>query len=418
MKKLAIALGVLMLLCVSVSPLYAGGIRGKSNLSADYFRSLTRNAATDAVDIIAYNPAGVMKLENGIYAKVDILYVNKVYSNDVTNSPFPGTSDEYETDIPSIIPGLFTVYKQDKWAGFFAVTVPGGGGTVKYDNGNATSLLLGAGIAQAYGLPLISDMEVEGSSVELGYTLGGAYKINEMFSISGGLRYINADQKLEGQVTNSNGVLTVTNELELERTATGWGYFLGANVSPMDKLNIGFLYQSNTELDLESDVSKGNTIATGLGWGDGTKQRNDLPGLVGLGLSYQLNPKIRLETSYTQYLESSAELEAARFEDAGDSSDLAFGITYSINPQWRCSLGYMITNIAGMDPEDLSAELPELDASTIGLGAVYSPTNRWSLSFGYTDVTYDSVSTTTVYGADVEYNKHVTATSVGVQYRF
>lgn len=423
MKKRVLAIGVmLLLLCLSVSPLYAGGIRGKSNLSSDYFRSLTRNAATDSADIIAYNPAGVMKLDNGFYLKVDALYIQKDYGNNIKNSPFPGTSNNYESDYPSIVPGLFTVYKQDKWAGFFAVTVPGGGGTVEFDEGNATSLGLGAqvhaGLTPMGGAPLISNMKVTASSVEMGYTLGGAYLINDMFSVSGGIRYIDASQELEAQVTNSNGTtITMTTEVELERTASGIGYFIGVNVSPMDKLNLGFLYQSNTELDLKSEVSKGNTIAQGIGFGNGTKQRNDLPGLIGLGISYQLNPSIRLESSYTRYLEGDADLEASRFDDAGDSSDLAFGITYTLNSKWRFSLGYMITTIEGMDPEDISAESPELDANTVGLGAVYSPSDRWQISFGLTDVTYDSVTETSAIGS-IEYEKHVTAGCLGLQYRF
>lgn len=422
MKKRVLAMGILLLSCLVTTQVYAGGIRGKSNMSADYFRSLTRNAATDSADIIAYNPSGVMKLENGFYQKVDILYIKKDYGNNIKNSPFPGTSKNYESDYPSIVPGLFSVYKQERWAGFFAVTVPGGGGTVKFDEGNATSLGLGAqvhaGLSPLGGAPLISNMKVEASGVEMGYTLGGAFLINKIFSVSGGIRYIDAKQELDARVTNSNGTtIATTTEVELERNASGIGYFIGANVSPTKELNLGFLYQSNTELDLKSEVSKGNTIAQGIGFGDGTKQRNDLPGLIGLGISYQLNPNIRLESSYTHYLESDAELEASRFDDAGDSSDLAFGITYILNSQWRFSLGYMITSIEGMDPEDISAESPELDANTIGFGTVYSPSERWQFSIGITDVTYDSVTETTAFG-NVEYEKHVTSASLGVQYRF
>ena len=47
----------------TTSWVYAGGIDTKSNLSADYVRTLNRNAATDAADAVVYNPAGVMKLE-------------------------------------------------------------------------------------------------------------------------------------------------------------------------------------------------------------------------------------------------------------------------------------------------------------------------------------------------------------------
>ncbi len=136
------------------------------------------------------------------------------------------------------------------------------------------------------------------------------------------------------------------------------------------------------------------------------------------GKTYAVKEMTMVEGLSMPYrLDLTAELEASRFEDAGDSSDLAFGITYILNPQWRFSLGYMITNIEGMDPEDISAESPELDANTIGLGAVYSPSDRWQVTFGITDVTYDSVTTTSAIGT-VEYKKHVNAGSAGIQYRF
>ncbi len=74
-------LGILML---AASPLYAGGIINKSNQSADYMRTLNRSAATDYPDIAVFNPAGIMQMENGAYAKLDAMYFAKDYSNDRT----------------------------------------------------------------------------------------------------------------------------------------------------------------------------------------------------------------------------------------------------------------------------------------------------------------------------------------------
>ena len=428
MKKMVIVLAVIGLVCASASPLLAGGIINKSNLSADYFRSLTRHASTDAADIVAYNPAGVMKMENGIYLKGDLLYINKDYSNDVstqTTIPYSlvtGMEGSYESDEPSIVPGLFAVYKEDKWAGFFAVTIPGGGGTVKYDEGNARTSALGIGfILNSLGTAFESQ-RLDAKSFDIAYTLGGAYEINEMFSVSGGLRYINAHQEFTGQVD----LLSASYSVDLEREATGLGYFLGLDIAPSDKLNIGFLYQSNTELDFESDVSEdnspGNLITTNVGWLDGTKEREDLPGLIGLGVSYQFTPKIRVEVDYTRYLESAAEWEGVRFtDDEGDSWEVGVSLTYMFNPQWRASIGYLHTDIVGIEPESLLVEAPELDAHTIGIGAVFSPTPQWQISFGYTDVSYDSVTTETFSSRapeGTELEKHVTAISLGLQYRF
>jgi long-chain fatty acid transport protein len=407
MKKILVTLGVIGLLCASASPLWAGGIINKSNLSADYFRSLTRHASTDAADIVAYNPAGIMKMENGFYTKLDVLYINKDYSNTVPNyMPVNGEDGFFKSDEPSIVPGFFTVYKQEKWAGFFALTVPGG----------------------AY--VGIDSMYIEADSVDLGFTLGGAYEINQIFSVAAGLRYIDAKQNFKGNVDLTLNPLAPpsTNDVyrvDLERTATGWGYFVGVNAAPTDNLNIGLLYQSNTALDYKSDVSEDNSpgqaITNGVGWPDGSKEREDLPGIIGLGISYKLLPQLRVELDYTRYLESSAKLEASRFQTNCDSSEVGMSLTYTFNPQWRASIGYLLTDIKGMDSTDLLPEAPELDAKTIGLGAVFSPNDQWQFSLGYTNVNYASVTTDATSSrapAGTVLAKDVWAISAGVQYRW
>lgn len=440
MKKLLVVLGLMGLLCASVSPLWAGGILNKSNLSADYFRSLTRHGSTDAADIIAYNPAGLMKMDNGFYTKLDVLYIAKDYSNTIPGSfPVPGATGKLSSDTPTVIPGFFSVYKMEKWAGFFAVTVPGGGGKVEYDSGNARTAIIGGGIINSvnnmgFG-PIytgVNNMSLEADSFDLAFTLGGAYEINDIFSVAGGLRYIDAKYEIKGQVALDKFTLNPASALfpstygvDLERTATGWGYFLGLNVAPLEKLNIGALYQSNTELDYKSDVAKDDPgITPGIGWADGTKQREDLPGFLGLGVSYQFTPKIRAEVDYTRYLESNATLEATRFDNAGDSWEVGISVTYTFNPQWRASIGYLDTNIEGMDSQDLLVEAPELDAKSIGLGAVYSPSEKWQFSVGYTNVDYDSVTTDTASQiaqrapAGTKLEKDVWAISFGAQYRW
>ena len=37
--------------------------------------------------------------------------------------------------------------KKKKWAGFFAFTIPAGGGELKYKNGNARTVALASGVA-------------------------------------------------------------------------------------------------------------------------------------------------------------------------------------------------------------------------------------------------------------------------------
>jgi long-chain fatty acid transport protein len=427
MKKLIGLLAVLGLLLVSVSPSMAGGIINKQNLSADYFRSLTRNASTDAADIVAFNPAGVMKLENGLYTKLDVLYISKDYTNTVQNVyPFPGEDGQYDTDVPSTVPGFFTVYKKDKWAGFFSLTVPGGGGKVEYEDGNGRTVQLATQIIMGSGglLTGINDMYLEADSIQLGYSLGGAFEISKMLSVAGGLRYVDATQSFAGYAElNTIAMTTQKYEVDLERDASGFSYFLGLNITPNDIINIGLMYMSNTELEFSTDVAKDDVNVVGaLGWDEDV--REDLPGVLGLGVAIRLIDPVLFEFNYTRYLETQASLDDRRFDDSdeGDSYDLGYSFTYTLNPQWRLSLGYLLTKIKGMEKVSLLTESPELDASTIAGGIVYSPTDRFQISLGYTDVDYQSVTTSdptsprAPIGTKLE--KDVWAVSLGLQYRW
>ena len=111
MKKFLIFLCVVGLTVSSASTLFAGGIINKQNQSADYMRTLSRHAATDFADIAVYNPAGIMKMADGGYAKLDVMYFDKDYSNTIPNNfcEFNQAFGKLDQDEPSIIPGVFAV---------------------------------------------------------------------------------------------------------------------------------------------------------------------------------------------------------------------------------------------------------------------------------------------------------------------
>ena len=62
MKKVSLFSAAMLALVFSAGSLYAGSVDALGNLSAEYVRSLSRNASTDT-DAVSYNPAGVMHLE-------------------------------------------------------------------------------------------------------------------------------------------------------------------------------------------------------------------------------------------------------------------------------------------------------------------------------------------------------------------
>lgn len=411
MKKFFIFLGAVGLLFFVTSPLWAGGIVNKQNFSAEYLRTFSRNAATDAADAAVFNPAGVMKMENDIYVNLGIFYAAKDYSNTV-----PGLG-ELDSDIPSIIPGFFALYKQDQWAGFFAFTIPGGGGKVDYKDGNATTAAIAGGIIA--GAPPgvftgINSMNLKGNSAYYGYNFGSAYAINDMISVSAGLRYVDAFKEADGSVNLITALpINSTFNVDFEQTANGWGGFLGVNIAPSDELNIGVRFETATKLDFESDVKEDTAgVLPALGFADGTKQREDLPGLIGLGVAYKVTPNLKVDLSYTYYLEKSAKWEG-RLKDAGDSYDLAIAAEFAFTPQLRASLGYMLTN-TGVSADDMLPEAPELDANTICGGIAWDPIENMTLNFAVLNSFYDSATTS----SGVKYEKSIFGFGIGVEWKF
>ena len=432
MKKLLVSLCVAGLIVSSGSLLFAGNIDHLSNLSAEYIRTLNRNAATDSADAVVYNPAGVMEMENGTYGNLSIQYVAKDFDNEVDG-------DTLSQNEPSIIPSLFGVYKKDRWAAFAAFTVPHGGGEVIYRDGNADTKIGGMEVRNGFndliGFEAFNITKNESFKAEayyLGFTVGGAYKINDMVSVSLGTRYIDAynDVDISLQVQPSAlgvlaGQVDQTARIEYENDADGWCGIIGLNIAPTDKLNIGLKYETKTRLNFKYDV-KQNTLTTPIGTVkadesliDGIKRRRDLPALFGMGVSYKFTPKIRVETGLTYYFNEDADWDGDE-DVVDDGYEVGIAFEYTFNNKLKASVGYLYTD-SGMHAEDMLAALPQLDSNSICGGIAYEAMPGLILNFAlentfYRDDSYiDSSSGTAL---DIEYKKNALVAACGVQYKF
>ncbi len=431
--------------CLSISSLYAEGIVNKQQQSAEYLRTLGRNAATDYADIAVYNPAGIAKMENdGFYLKADLLYFDREYTNDIPDGfgSFAGqTFGEYDQDEGAFIPGLFSIYKQGNWAGYFATTIPAGGGELDFKDGDArmvgiadqiasqfNSALAANGVPSAFYYNRLDGMNVhvKESSV-FGYTLGCTYEINDMFAVSLGARYADGKREIEAgtdiSATNSFPMPGVNppieTNLEIDQDADGWAGIVGLNIAPVDKVNIGMIYISRTKMEYENDVKKdtilpgGISLAAAGGFPDGGKQRIDIPALFGAGVSYQVKPNLRFELDYVRYFEDNANIDT--YDDEGDTWELSLCAEYRFSPQWMVSVGIGHTEV-DLDPDEQikEPEEPKLDANIIGAGVVYTPVERLSLSFSCLKLWGDSVTDS----RGIEYDKDIFGLAFGVQYRF
>ena len=347
MKKIIVFLFVAYsVFCVS-SPLLAGGIDNKTNYSADYIRTLNRNAATDSADAVIYNPAGVMKMEDGMYLKLDLQYTA---IKEATNR-FSGF--EFETDKKDIVPALVGLYKKNQWAAFAAFSIPAGGGSIEYEQGNATTTGIGMALIPNFmgGYSTISNQYIEGKSVYYGYTVGGAYAFNDICSVSLAARYINAEKEGNGIVTLSGALPDATFGVDYEQDDGGLGFILGLNFAPAEEWNIGVRYESKTGLDLDYTVNRDDVdILTpepgGILPPTGFIENRDLPAILGLGVAYTVSPKIRLEADLTYYLNDDADWSDPKFVNVDNGYDLGIALEYTFSPELKGSVGYLLTQQA------------------------------------------------------------------------
>lgn len=281
MKTAVFSLFIASLTAFITSSVFAGGIDNKHNYSTEYVRTLNRNAATDSADAAVYNPAGVMRMKDGFYLNLSAQEAFKDYWHTTAGA-------EYKSDTPSFIPGLFGIYKQEKWAAYGALSIVAGGGKVEYDQGSATTMGIGnAIIARSGGFySNIRNQSLKADSIYFGYTIGGAYEVNDRVSLSLGLRYVDAGKEAKGSVTVSGLAPDMTAQMDYEQAADGWGGIVGLNLSPTSDINIGIRYETRTKLDFETRLKRDDTGILA----DGAKQRHtflhclDLESLIISGL--------------------------------------------------------------------------------------------------------------------------------------
>ncbi|MCG6186061.1 OmpP1/FadL family transporter [Maribellus maritimus] len=207
MKKLTLFAAFFMLIQVT----FAGGILTNTNQSAQFIRMMSRNASTD-IDAVYFNPAGLIKLEDGWHFA---FYSQTIFQDKTVDSKFPLLNDGHyvgEVAVP-VFPNAYAVYKKENWAFSLGFGPNAGGGSADFDRGlpsfeiPITKVVPGlAGLTQidpALDVTGYSaDLSFNGSSIFWGIQFGATYKINDILSVYGGVRYMPSKNKYEGTIKN------------------------------------------------------------------------------------------------------------------------------------------------------------------------------------------------------------------------
>ncbi len=207
MKKLTFIAAFFMLAQLA----FAGGLLTNTNQSAQFIRMMSRNAST-SIDAVYFNPAGLIKMEDGWHFAV---YNQTIFQTKPVDSKFPLLNDGYYEGVVNVpvFPTAFAVYKMDNWAFSLGFGPNAGGGSATFDKGlpsfeiPITKVVPGlAGLTQIDPALNVTGYDAElsfdGSSVFWGIQLGATYRMNDMLSVYGGVRYLPSKNTYYGTIEN------------------------------------------------------------------------------------------------------------------------------------------------------------------------------------------------------------------------
>jgi long-chain fatty acid transport protein len=406
----------------------AGSVDNRNNNSAEYIRNVSRNAATEGADVSIYNPAGAVKLEDGLHLSISNQTVAKFNRHSLKPTPSSAT-ETYTSDIVSpLYPTAFAAYKKGPWAGFMAYSYPGGGGELDYKKGSATTFLIESNLRAR--LPALN-ADTYLRSVYYGFTLGGSYAPKDWYSVSLAARtlYARTDIYVDaGQDFPPGNTSKVIDHLEEARGYTG---MLGVDFFPNPEWILAVRYEHVTPLEWEvqrSDLNLDNVIKdakTRYGYiaklrgvlrTPGSKFDRDLPAVLGLGAGWKFMPGLRADLSANIYFNTLANWDGK--EDQHDN-----GQEYALGLEWTApTLPLQLSasgqyTISGADQASYQVENPALNSYVVSLGGRYLVAKRFGITLGWVgNFAIDDKADFALLGTTADEKKHVYVYAVGLDY--
>ncbi len=401
--------GLITLIAALGTTAFGASIDHIQNYTAEYNANMAQQAAISPTTSAYYNPAGIMRLENGTYFTGGVqLAFGKETMKYHTNK---GDGGEYSADLLAPIPNFALIKKQDDRAFFWTFGGIAGGGDLEYKDGVAGIKVLEDGYGHIPNLdPTINSFIkgakdkgswAEGENMYAQTTIGTAWNINNKLSMSVAGRVVygwrNLDAKLNAEVTlpkvtseNPQDIklvnVPIKASIESERTAWGFGGQIGLNYAANDTWNFAMRYDTKVKMEFEADATekRQNLLGNELGfnmffpqYADGAKYRRDLPAILALGASQKVTDRWTMFYGGNYYFNESAKIDK-------DVPGYAYGLEYDNG--WEISVGteYWLNNkwalLAGVNYADTGAPKDSysdvefaLNSFLVGMGVKYRP---------------------------------------------
>lgn len=386
MKKLVLLSVFLLASAIS----YAGGYRVSLQGNRALAMGHTGVALVDSAELVFFNPAGLVYLENkltvsaggfGVFS--DVAYQDSVTgASAVTNSPVGTPAYAYigyqATDWLSFGLGLYTPY----------------GSSVSYEDDWA-------------GSHLVNNIELQAI-----YLQGSvAFKLHEKFSVSAGFIYVN------GSVNFNRNLNRTLQDLDGNRSevtinadgVTNTGWTVSAMFNPIDKVRIGATYRSEIILEATEGTAVFENLpqSTAVPFvNTGVDASLPLPAEMSVGISYEFADKwtaaFDLNATYWSVFESlDIDFENEAIPDSFNARNYETASTYRFGLQYEATEIFTLRGGYYYDESPVqngffAPETPRNDANGFTAGLSFNLGDHFSidasflyLQFNEIDASYD-----------------------------
>ena len=407
--------GLTALFAVLGTSAFGASIDHIQNYTAEYNANMAQQAAISPTTSAYYNPAGIMRLENGTYLTggVQVAFGKETMKYRTK----AGDGGDYSADLLAPIPNFALIKKQDDRAFFWTFGGIAGGGDLKYEDGFAGSKVLEDGLPgfdMGGNLVGLKNLNVDGSWAEgenmyAQTTIGTAWNINDKLSMSVAGRVIYGWRNLKAEL-NANADanipiigeqhVTGTASIDSERTAWGFGGQIGLNYAANDTWNFAMRYDTKVKLEFEADADSQELVINagplslkpGLGfesffpqYADGAKYRRDLPAILALGASQKVTDRWTMFYGFNYYFNESAKIDKdVKYTKLGTNEvkytgleydngwEISVGTEYWLNEKWAVLAGVNYADTGA--PKDSYSDVEfALNSFLVGMGVKYRP---------------------------------------------
>ena len=437
----------------------AGGYLTNTNQSVAFLRNPAQDAAINLNGVYS-NPAGVSFLKEGFHLGLNLQ--SAYQTREVTSkfAPFAyGANNNGDTKLfkgtasAPIIPSLQAAWVKNRWAFQFNFALVGGGGKAEFEQGmgsfESQVALLGMvgpkleALRPGFGFNKYKvDAYMHGKQYVFGTTLGASFRVNDHFSVYGGLRGVYATAHYYGHLKNIqinpgnganfvsasgyfglgaaalNGALaakpalasalapqvrqmTVLSEatkdvtLNADQHDFGFAPIVGAHFRSK-YIDVAAKYEFRTAIAFKNESANSesaNNLSALAAYRDGAEVRSDIPALLTFGVQVRPVEGLRLNLGYHHYFDKQAKsgLKGAyrnELLNAG-TKEYLFGAEYDLNKSWEVSAGVQRTEYPNTDAymNDLSFTT---NSTSLGLGVGYRVNDMVKVNAGYFHTFYDT----------------------------